>query len=278
MIGQTDLKSLIASLKDRNKWPHFVLIVGDEGSGKKTICKEFFPQAAWIDDITADGVRKMLEVVYTTRDALFVIPDADEMSQNAQNELLKVIEECPNNSSFIMTIKNEANILSTIKSRAMLLHMSSYYKKELEAYYDSISDDAEHRDMVISVCSVPGDVKQLLSYGAERFYNYVAIVAECIATVSGSNVFKIGTKLAVARDAEGYDLRLFWKAFASIVRDKMMEAYFTENDYNKATAYQGVIEVTDKFLQILRKKGINKQMLLDRWILEVREILMPYVD
>ena len=58
-------------------------------------------------------------------------------------------------------------------------------------------------------------------------------------------------------DAEGYDLRLFWKAF--------MKVSFDVGRYNG-------IYTTAMYLQKLRVKGINRQMLMDNWVLEIREL------
>ena len=34
----------------------------------------------------------------------------------------------------------------------------------------------------------------------------------------------------------------------------------------------GAITITSKYLQKLKVKGINKQMLIDNWVLEIREL------
>ena len=72
-----------------------------------------------------------------------------------------------------------------------------------------------------------------------------------------ANAFKIPSKVALKEDAEGYDLRLFWKAF--------MKISFDVGRYNG-------IYTTSKYLQKLRVKGINRSMLMDNWILEIREL------
>ena len=87
-------------------------------------------------------------------------------------------------------------------------------------------------------------------------------MAENIAEVSLANAFKIPSKIALKEDAEGYDLRLFWKAFMKIcLQDDVVYGIKAE-----------AVQITSKYLQKLKVKGINRQMLIDCWLMEIREL------
>ena len=111
--------------------------------------------------------------------------------------------------------------------------------------------------------------------GIKEFYDYVQLVVDNIAEVSLANAFKIPSKVALKDTDDGYDLRLFWKAFMKVCmqgifvnyEDKFKE---TDNSIKRITA----INVTSKYLQKLKVKGINRQMLMDNWVLEIRELWM----
>lgn len=216
-------------------------------------------------------------MVYKMKNQIFIMPDVDNMSNAARNALLKVVEECPNNNSFIMTLEDENNTLETIRSRATIFHMDRYSSHELIQYIierfvpnpDANSEYRIHR--LVDLCETPGDVNILASQDVDKFYDYVKLVVDNIAEVSTANAFKIPSKVALKDDAEGYDLRLFWKAFMYICMCKAGEHNRTVEeilDYGEA------VRITGNCLQQLRIRGINKQMLIDTWVLEIRKAWM----
>ena len=102
----------------------------------------------------------------------------------------------------------------------------------------------------------------ILNYNAIDFYGYVEKVVDNIAEVEGANAFKISEKLAVKQDSEGYDVKLFLRAFMAICVSRMQE---------DPLRYAGGISITSKYISQLGIKGASKQMLLDTWLLEIRK-------
>ena len=265
MIGQHRLSDCVEKLIENGAFPHFSIFVGAKGSGKKTFLKEHF-EGIYLEDNKVDSVRKMIEMAYKVSQETFIMHDADNMSNAAKNAILKVIEECPNDNYFIMTLEDKNNTLETIRSRGTVFHMDIYTPDEIFEYYWSLEgsnimphgmpNDAE---LVRELCETPGDVQTLVKMRVHAFYDYVQLVVDNIAEVSLANAFKIPSKIAVKEDTEGYDLRLFWKAFIKVAFDM--------------GRYNGVY-TTSLYLRKLRTKGINRQMLIDNWVLEIRELWM----
>lgn len=263
MIGQQQIKSFLKSEYQNNKLAHFIILVGDRGSGKKTLLKELFESGIWLEDIKVGSVRSLVAMAYSNHSSIFILPDADSMSNAAKNALLKVVEESPNNNFFIMTLEDEYNTLPTIRSRANIYYMQYYTPDEMSFYFQqkySVSDD-KLISIVREICSTPGDVDLLQSFGISEFYDYVNLVVNHIAKASGSNVFKITNKLCLKEGDGGYDLKLFWKAFIQLV-------------YNRGVSSGNLlaIQVTEKYISMLRLKSMNKQMLVDTWILDIRKL------
>ena len=258
MIGQRNLQSRVDRLlHEFNTFPNFSIFVGPRGSGKKTFLKENF-DGIYLEDNRVDSIRKMIDMVYKVKNKIFIMTDTDTMSSASQNALLKVVEECPNDNKFILTLEDENNILETIRSRATIFQMDRYTPDEIYQYAcDFAHCDTESYKLFTSICDTPGDVDILKKMGSKEFYDYVKLVVDNIAEVSLANAFKIPSKVALKDDVEGYDLKLFWKAF--------MKVCFENNRLNG-------IYVTARYLQKLRIRGVNKQMLLDSWILEIREL------
>ena len=262
MIGQKYLKRYVKTLIDEGNFPRFSIFVGPKGSGKKTFVHEVIQDLTdglYVESgIKVDDVREIINDAYKVHStAIYFIPDADNMSNAAKNALLKVTEEPPNNAFFIMTLEDAVNTLDTIRSRAQIFHMDKYYPRDLKDYANTIGiKDEEELEIIADVCETPGDVNILHEQGVKEFYDFTNLVFDNIADVSLANALKIPNKLSLKDGAEGYDLRLFLRMFMSlcITRQANLEWVMT----------------TSKCSTTLRTKAVNKQMLLDTWIFDIR--------
>ena len=216
-----------------------------------------------LPDVKVDTIRQMITSAYqATRTTLYLIQDADTMSLAAKNALLKVTEEPPNNAYFVMTLEDANNTLDTVKSRGSIYWMDNYTSDEILEYAKRNQLTQDEIGIVKAICDVPGDVDNLCKQKPTDFYAYVVKAVDYIAEVEGANAFKLGDKIALKQDAEGYDLKLFFRAFMSICMERI------EKD---PLRYSPGISITSKYIRQLNIKGISKQMLFDAWILEIRQ-------
>ena len=279
MIGQSKLKERLKSLLEAEHFPRFTILVGERGSGRKTIIQETLGilGVCQMCSSDVDSVREVIEQAYKqVSPVVYVFADADNMSVAAKNALLKVTEEPPNNAYFIMTMVMIDNTLPTIKSRATVLYMDTYTTEEImECYYRmSRGEDGE---IIKKCCAVPGDIQLVCKYNPVDFDNYVSMVVDNIEKVSGANSFKIGAKLNLGvtkkeddlpfelTDDDKYDLGLFWKAFRAECLARL------DSDPLK---YISGINITSEYLRGLAVAGVNKQMTFDNWLLDIRKMWM----
>lgn len=276
MIGQKNLINHLEELFDKEAFPRFCILTGIKGSGKKLLIHEvIYPRLAEngyqkyiLEDVKVDSVREMISMAHKLRSMFFVITDADSMSPAAQNAMLKLVEECPGNNYFILTLQDSRNILDTIRSRAQIFSMDIYTHDELKTFVDD--------DNVADICETPGEVELLKSYGINEFLSYTSKVIDNIATSSGANSFKIAEKVSMKDDAEGYDLKLFWKAFANRCVKRAVQC-FEADDAESGIMYMKGVRDTLQKVNKLPVKGINKQMLFDMWILDIRKEWMKWM-
>lgn len=268
MIGQKTLLESIDNLIQENKFPKFSIIWGSKGSGKKELCKYIAESLnvfwCYEPDCKVDTVRNAIWDAYKVYSpTLYIFADADNMSIQAKNSLLKVTEEPPRNAYFIMTLEDINNALPTIRSRAVSFQMNSYSVPELLQYY---AGDAKNNDIIANICETPGEVDYLKMIGPDTFYDFVTKVFDNIALVNGANSFKIGLNLCLKENTPGYDLKLFLKAFKCVCWD----AYLDQHE----DKYKDALEITSQALQKCSYKSINRQMVFDTWILSIRGVWM----
>ena len=84
-----------------------------------------------------DVIRRLREdAVFAANDLprkFYIIPDADVMNVQAQNALLKILEEPPAGVMFLLLAKSAENLLITIRSRAPTLRLQALTDAEVEA-------------------------------------------------------------------------------------------------------------------------------------------------
>lgn len=258
MIGQKNLLNIIDKQLSENSFPRFSIIIGSRGSESDKIgihiAKYLGANCINVTDIKVDTIRTIIQESYKVSTiSVYNIINADGMSAQAQNSLLKVTEEPPNKAYFVLTLEDEQNTLPTIRSRGTVYHCDNYTQDELMNY-------AEEKYGIFKycgICDTPGEIDLLHSMQADDFYEYVKKVSDNISTVSGSNAFKIADRIKFKDIDEGYDLMLFWKIFQCIS--------FDNEQYDR-------VRTTAAFLSLLRIKTINRSMLFDKWILEIRRL------
>lgn len=267
MIGQEKLIARFDNLIEKRRFPKFCILTGPAGSGKKLIVNhiqnQFKNVMFAIYGTGVDDVRQMIIDCNKLSGVLHVclIPDADGMSIQARNALLKIAEEPPKDTYIIMTLEDINNTLETIRSRATVFNLEPYTVPQLIEYAKSKKYGGI--DIIKDVCETPGEIDKLCSYNIEEFYSFANKTVDNIAKASGANVFKLADKLQLKDGKEGYDVGLFFKMFIRICMER-----FNETD---DAMYMRGIEITSTYLKDLRIKGISKQGIVDLWILDIRK-------
>jgi len=182
IIGNYDVKEyLVKSIKNKNIL-HSYLFLGTEGIGKLAIAKEFAKKVLCLkhtedetctcksctcfngknhpdyyiineegESIKIDTIRNITEKAFEkpilSDKKVYIINDFEKMTKEAQNCLLKTLEEPPEFVIIILISSNENIILNTIKSRCMAIKFHNIEDEELLEYaknilgYESISEN-----------------------------------------------------------------------------------------------------------------------------------------
>ena len=274
MIGQNGLLSVIDEQIFMDEFPRFSIIVGPKGSGKKTltlaIAYALEVHRAFIEP-KVDAVREMIKNAYTVKEPiLYVIDNADTMSVQAKNAMLKVCEETPNNAYIVMLVNDISSVLDTLKSRAGIYYMQPYTPQEIRKFGDTQNLNERELEIIADICETPGDVVLMKSYGIENMYNFVQKVVDNIADVSSANALKIADSISFKDGKDGYDIELFLKTFKSICGNELKRAV-ANNDIETQMYYSAGIKVVTNTLNQIKIIGINKGALFDMFILDIRK-------
>ena len=170
LAGNERTKTAVFNMLSSGKIPHAVLIVGGSGCGKKTLAR-FIAKAVLCEgenrpcgvcdgcrlfegnnhpdmsvvaaesgkaSISVNAVREIISqasiIPQRSNRKVFLIEDADTLTVNGQNALLKVLEEPPKSVVFILTAVSRFAVLETVASRCSVLTLSPVDEKTAADY------------------------------------------------------------------------------------------------------------------------------------------------
>lgn len=284
MIGQHKLITQIDDLIERDKFPRFSIVVGERGMEHEDVARYVADKMnctiITLKDVKVDSIREMIAMAYRVHyTTVFCIPHADDMSVNAKNAMLKVVEDTPNKAYFVMCLEDLNNTLATIQSRGIVFRMYHPSVNEIKDFARELhvnKDDIDEKEIELygELCSTPGDVVYFTKHNIINFYKYAEYVAHNICEVSGAEVFKFSDKLALKDEEDKYDCRLFLKALQVQFWEMCTCAFKEVHDSSKCNylCSCNIARCIGRYMQDLRIKGVNRAMLLDNLWLELRKI------
>ena len=280
MIGQQINMEFLQTCVDNDSFPRFIIITGEAGSGKKTlahyIAKHFLKAIEIYPGNGVEAVREAINNSYRCAGTtVYVFPDADKMSAQAKNAMLKITEEPPRQAYFIMTVESISNTLDTLKSRGTEIKMTSYTHEQLSEYlmaYQMVTEPSDNDKLALRIASNPGQLQQLRELNTSEFYAFCEKVLDNISTVTGVNAFKIGNNFRFKDDGEGYDPILFFECIKTICLDRTPRATPQE-----LKALFETIRCTNQYKRDFSITGVKKDSTFDMWILEMRDIWQEVV-
>ena len=184
ILGNEKNKSILEKSIKLNKTSHSYILWGIEGIGKKLIAREFAKNILCLEQrencnckscIEFDSnnnpdfqliepnegkvkieqiremQRKVAEKPIISTKKVYIIDNADTMTTEAQNCLLKTLEEPPEYIMIILICANEDNLLSTIKSRCTRMHFESIDTEEVRKYIIQKYPDQEISENIINL-------------------------------------------------------------------------------------------------------------------------------
>lgn len=196
IIGNDDIKHLLIKTIESNKVSHSYMFCGIEGIGKRLFAKEFanmilcnstpdtkpcgscksciemksnnHPDFYEINveenTIKIEQIRlmqaKVLEKPIISNKKVYIINNADTMTREAANCLLKTLEEPPGYVCIILIVSNENALLNTIRSRCTKVTFKPIDNRILKQYIQNTYHLEDVSSTLIEACG--GSIKKLM--------------------------------------------------------------------------------------------------------------------
>jgi len=173
IIGNERNKETLKNIIQKGNVSHSYIFSGQEGIGKYLFAREFAKGILCLDgknrpcgkcksclemensnnpdffELNADGNsikidqirninKKVLEKPIVSKRKVYIINDADLMTKEAQNSLLKTLEEPPEYVIIILVASNDNMFLNTIKSRCIKISFNKLTDDDLERVLQNV--------------------------------------------------------------------------------------------------------------------------------------------
>lgn len=261
-IGNEKVVDSLSKLFEGGRFPHALIIEGEDGIGKKTLardlactlvcrgddkpcgectqCKkaiagvhpdisEYIP-AGGVNSFHVDTVRNIINDAYIQPNEadykIYILANAHCMNQNAQNALLKILEEPPKYVVFILTTNSKSALLSTVLSRSVCVTLEGVDIERATEYITSHTDDVDYETAKKTVETFNGNIgKALLSLQDSKTGELVDVCNKLCTALVSSNEYEVLTLCsAFQKDRQGV-------VFAcDLLKNIFRDALFAQNE------------------------------------------------
>ena len=322
IIGQEQIKEHLQNALSTGKISHAYIINGEKSSGKEFIAKIFAmalqceqegvepcnecrsckqslsknqpdiiyvthekPNTISVDDIRAQVNNDVAIKPYSSKYKIYIINEAEKMTTQAQNAILKTLEEPPAYAVILLLVSNMNSLLPTILSRCVTLNMKPVRDELIRKF---LMEELQVPDYKANVCVgfARGNVgKAKLLASSEEFENiksealsllkYIKEMEmqEIVAAIKKINEYKLEIQDYFDIIAIWYRDVLLFKATMDanqlIFRDEVQ----TLRKIAARCSYEGIENVIQA-LSTAKKRleaNVNFDLLMELLLLEIQE-------
>lgn len=275
LYGNDNLKSKLISEIDNGYFIHTCIIEGNKGSGKHTLAKlisaalqtNLQHRQKVLKDISPDvitvglkGERKSIgvETVRSIKDdayikpsesnlKIYIVEDTHTMTTQAQNAFLKLLEEPPANVYFILLCENTANLLTTVKSRAVIYKMQSFTDDELRIYITQNYKKASNIDYLIKLANgnIGAVVDNMTAKKSEKYKEKYDNILNLLKSISQKNTAEVVLNNNIPEKRE--DIAEYINGLMAAVRDIVVYKYNAGNVYGFIIDEKDIELIADNF-------------------------------
>ena len=324
VVGHKNIIKYIESAVQADAVSHAYILNGERGSGKKLLanlfamslqcqdrdengeacgkcqsCKQALhgnqPDIVRVSHekpttISGDDIRQQVnnDIVikpYSSKYKIYIIPEADLMSVQAQNALLKTIEEPPEYAVIMLLTENAEVLLPTIRSRCVMMKLRNIKDQLVKKY---LMEQMEIPDYKADVCVAfaQGNMGKAIMLANSDYFNEIKEevvhllrnidemdVPELMDAVKKCMTYKLEINDYLDMMAIWYRDVLIYKATKNVDR----VVFSDQLRYIKARASKSSYEGIEKILEALEtakarmKANVNFELVIELLLLTIKE-------
>lgn len=204
-------------------------------------------------------VKNVLEKPIQGEKKIYIINNSENMTREAQNSLLKTLEEPPEYVIVILITSNENLLLNTIKSRCIKFQFQNLSDEEIKQYFRMANQVID--DSIIKIFG--GSIEKALKLKDNLdTYKNIKNIFKNIENLSGLQILNL--KETIFKDKD--EIFSILDYINTIFFDKILENIKTANKYQKC------IEIIEES-KLRLKRNSNYDMTIDNLLLTLERSL-----
>lgn len=284
-IGNEKIVNRLGDMIKAKRFPQAILLEGEEGIGKKTLAKDLATAlvckgenkpclncsqcrkasvGAHLDirvDIPSgkansfyvDTVRDIINDAYIQPNEadykIYILANVQCMNQNAQNALLKILEEPPQYAIFILTVNSKSTLLPTILSRCVSFTLEGVNSDSAAEYIVSHIDGVDYNSARKTVDVFDGNIgKAIGALQDKKTSEMVEFSGKLCRCVADGNEYDL-IKLCSAFNKDRQGVIFACSVMKNVFRDALISV-------NSGDYMSGQKELADYLNTKLTKKSL----------------------
>ncbi len=245
------------------------------------------PNTISVDDIRTQINNDILLKPYSSKRKIYLIDEAEKMNIQAQNALLKTIEEPPSYAVILLITSNSDAFLPTILSRCVSLNLKAVSDDKIRRYLMSqyMIPDYQAKICVSFAQGVVGKAIQLAS--SDDFNGLKSSALQLIKRLSEINLYEM--EAAVKQIGEYklsiqdyFDLMMVWfrdvllfKATKDVNRILFKDEFYEIKRQAEHSSYQGLEEILHSLqkAQTRLNANVNFELTIELLLMTIKENL-----
>lgn len=243
------------------------------------------PNTISVDDIRSQLVNDVDVKPYSSKYKVYIIDEAEKMNPQAQNAMLKTIEEPPAYAVILLLTANADTFLPTILSRCVTLNLRVVPDAKMKAY---LMEHCRVPDYQADVCVAfaQGNVGKAISLASsENFRELKAAAVQLLKRVSEIDLYEF--KEAIKQIGEFkmeindyFDIMMIWyrdmlmyKATTDVNRLIFKDEVYDIKRQASRSSYSGIEAVLDALekAKVRLKANVNFDLTLELLLLTMKE-------
>lgn len=238
-----------------------------------------------VDDIREQLVNTISIKPYNDFCKVYIVPDANKMTEAAQNALLKTIEEPPEYAVIILISENASLFLPTVRSRCVELNMRPVGKGEITDYLiNTLQMDPSSADTAANFCQ--GNLGTALRFATSTHFtemkNDVLALLKNIDSMPLYDIIDVIRKFATNRpDIDDYlDLMMLWYRdvlMFKVTKDTNILLYSDEysaiSEQASRRSYENIQSIIDGInkAKLRLKSNVNFDITIELMVLNIKD-------
>lgn len=324
VVGHKDIIQYIGNAVKMDKVSHAYIMNGEKGSGKKLLanlfamslqckspeddgdacgecqsCKQAMnnnqpdiikvkhekPNTIGIDDIRAQVNNDISIKPYSSKYKIYIIADADMMTVQAQNAILKTIEEPPEYVIIMLLTENAETLLATIRSRCVMLKLRNIKDQLVKKY---LMEQMQIPDYKADVCVAfaQGNMGKAIMLATSEHFN--EIKEEAVHLLRNMNEMEVSELSDAVKRCISFKLDildyfdviaiwyrdvLIYKATRNVDRVVFSDQLKYIKERANKSSYEGIEIILDALEKVKSrlKANVNFELAMELLLLTIKE-------